>query len=273
MHSGCMDSLTQPTTVLNPAASIGWEPPPVRRHPWLLLAVAVLGPVAVALLLTPWRDRLAGADDALILVVVIVAVATAGYRWAAAVCALASALSFDFFLTRPYNSFRITRTSDLVTELLLLVVGLVVGDLAARGRTQRVAADRGRRHLALLHSVTELAAGGTDPSELIDAAGQELTGLLNLRSCEFTPRKPPVAARVGSDGTVRIGTMDWSTADLGLPHRGVDLPVRGGGAVLGHFVLIPVPGARIPSDHLVVAVALADQVGAALIGSAAHAAS
>jgi K+-sensing histidine kinase KdpD len=62
--------------------------------------VAVLGPVVVALLLTPWRDRLAAADNALILVVVIVAVATAGYRWAAAVCALASALAFDVFLTR-----------------------------------------------------------------------------------------------------------------------------------------------------------------------------
>ena len=49
---------------------------------WLPL-LAVLGPVVVALALTPWRDRLAGADDALILVVVIVAVATAGYRWAA----------------------------------------------------------------------------------------------------------------------------------------------------------------------------------------------
>jgi len=244
---------------------------PGRSHfPWLLVSIAVLGPMAVALLLTPWRDRLAAADDALILVVVIVAVATAGYRWAAAVCALASALSFDFFLTRPYNSFRITRTSDLVTELLLLVVGLVVGDLAARGRTQRVAADRGRRHLAVLHSVTELAAAGCDPAEVVDAAGRELCGLLDLRSCEFTPAEPPVAARVGSDGEVRIGAMDWSTADLGLPHRGVDLPVRGGGAVLGHFVLVPVPGARVPRDHLVVAVAMADQVGAALVGSGAH---
>jgi K+-sensing histidine kinase KdpD len=266
-----MGSLTElPTAVDRTASADRGSPPGRRRVPWLLPAVAVLGPIVVALLLTPWRDRLAAADDALILVVVIVAVATAGYRWAAAVCALASALSFDFFLTRPYGSFRITRTSDLVTELLLLVVGLVVGDLAARGRTQRVAADRGRRHLALLHSVTELVAGGSDAAEVIDAAGRELCDLLDLRSCEFTPEEPPVAARVESDGEVRIGTMDWSTGDLGLPHRGVDLPVRGGGAVLGHFVLMPVPGARVPRDHLAVAVAVADQVGAALVGSGAR---
>ena len=87
----------------------------------------MLAPVAVALLLTPWRDRLAAADDALLLVVVIVAVATAGRRWAAALCAVVAALSFDFFLTRPYQSLRITRSSDLTTEVLLLVVGLLVG--------------------------------------------------------------------------------------------------------------------------------------------------
>ena len=235
-----------------------------NRAAWLLLAAAVLGPVVVALLLTPWRSRLAPADDALILVVVIVAVATAGYRWAAAVCAVAAALSFDFFLTRPYNSFRITRTSDLVTEILLLVVGLVVGDLAARGRVQRAAADQGRRHLALLHSVTELAASGRDPGDVVRAANREITRLLELRSCEFTRTDPGMSAQVQPDGEVLIGAVAWSTGDLGLPHRGVVLPVRGGGAVLGYFILVPVPGIRVDAEQLRVAVAVADQVGAAL---------
>jgi hypothetical protein len=232
--------------------------------PWLLIAIAVLVPVMVALVLTPWRDRLAAADNALILVVVIVAVATTGYRWAAALCALCAAVAFDFFLTRPYNSLRITRTSDLVTEILLLVVGLIVGDLAARGRTQRVAAVEGRHHLALLHGVTELAASGSDPEAVVREARRQLTHLLGLRSCEFTTEGTEVAAQVRPDGAVVIGGVSWSTGDLGLPHRGADLPVRGGGAVLGHFVLTPVPGSPVTQDRLVVAVALADQVGAAL---------
>ena len=233
---------------------------------WMLLAVAVLAPVAVALLLTPWRDRLAAADNALILVVVIVAVATAGHRWAAAVCAVASALSFDFFLTRPYGSLRITRSSDLVTEILLLVVGLAVGDLAARGRTHRVAAWQGRDHLAVLHRVTGMAAGGRDPDEVVQRAALELSRLLGLRSCTFRRGDTGLVARVEPDGEVRLGAVSWSADDLGLPHRGVDLPVRSAGRVLGHFVLMPVPGTRVSRASLEVAVDIADQVGAALAG-------
>ena len=136
------------------------------------MLAAVAAPVVAAAALIPGRGRLDSADNALILVVVIVAVASTGRRLAAAVAALVSALSFDFFLTRPYNSFRITRHADLITELLLLVVGLAVGELAARGRLHRQAAGVGRRQLAQLHSVTELAASGQDARLVVEAATQ-----------------------------------------------------------------------------------------------------
>jgi K+-sensing histidine kinase KdpD len=235
-----------------------------RRRAWLLASVAVVAPVGVALVLVPWRGRLTPADDALVLVVVIVAVATAGYRWAAALCALVASVALDIVLTRPYGSFRIDRAGDLVTAVLLLVVGLAVGDMAARGRAQRAAADRGRSQLTVLHAVTELAATGRAPDEVVRAAARELTGLLTLRSCLFTRDAPATAARVEPDGRVRIGTVDWETGELGLPYRGAVLPVRGGGHVLGAFVLDPVLGVAVPREQLQVAVALADQAGAAL---------
>ncbi len=260
-----MGSLTALPGPVDPLTMADPGPPPARRHGrWLLLAAAIVGPVAVALLLTPWRERMAAADDALLLVVVIVAVATAGYRWAAAVCALASALAFDVLLTRPYGSIRITRSDDLVTALLLLVVGLAVGDLAARGRTHLAEAGEGRRHVALLTTLTEMGATGRDADDVVLVAARELSRLLDLRSCTFSRRSPGIAARVLPDGEVWIGGVRWSTGDLGLPFRGVDLPVRSAGAVVGHFTLMPVPAAPVSQEHLVVGVAVADQVGAAL---------
>jgi len=231
------------------------------------MAAAVAAPLAASVALIQARGHLDSADNALILVVVIVAVASTGRRLAAAVAALVSALSFDFFLTRPYGSFRISRHSDLITEILLLVVGLAVGELAARGRHHRTAAGIGRQQLAALHSVTELAASGQDTRLVVAAATDELRELLELRDCRFTGRDPGgLTARVTPAGEVTVGKELWATEDLGLPSRNVDLPVRSGGWLLGHFVLTPTPGHPVSHQSLLVAVALADQVGAALAG-------
>jgi K+-sensing histidine kinase KdpD len=237
----------------------------LRPDRWIL-AAAIVAPIALSAALIPWRDRLDTADNALFLVVVIVAVASTGRRGAAALAALVSALSFDFFLTRPYYSLRITRDQDLITEILLLVVGLAVGELAARGRRHRDEAWQGRHQVAQFHSVTELAASGQDPDVVIAAASDELRDLLTLRQCRFTRHEPDGAvARLTPDGQVKVGTATWPTDDVGLPARGVDLPVRSGGWVLGHFHLTPTPGRRVSADRLLVAVAIADQVGAALV--------
>jgi hypothetical protein len=232
--------------------------------PWPTVA-AVAAPVAVAAALIPWRTSLNTADDALVLVVIIVAVSGTGHRAAAALAALCSALAFDVFLTRPYGSLRITRRSDLITEILLVVVGVAVGQLAARGRSHRMAATSSRRRVAQLHGVTELMARGTDAEVVIDAAAAELCDVLSLRACHFV--RGPLAgagARVTPAGQVAVGHETWATDDLGLPTRTVDLPVRSGGWLVGHFLLTPTPGRPVTSEQLVVAVAIAGQVGAAL---------
>jgi K+-sensing histidine kinase KdpD len=228
--------------------------------------LAVLVPVAVAVALVPGRGHLDTADNALVLVVAIVAVASTGRRAAAVVAALTSALAFDFFLTLPYSSLRISSDQDLTTEVLLVVVGLAVGELAARGRAHRVAASERTGELALLHSVTELAASGQDSRLLIEVASDGLQHLLSLRNCHFTRHDPGVlAARVVPEGAVVLRDMTWTTEDLGLPTRRVDLPVRGGGWLLGHFLLTPTPGTPVSRQQLAVAVAIADQVGASLL--------
>jgi hypothetical protein len=253
----------------NRAATAFWlrgnRPLGVSSNGWLAMA-AIGGPVAMAWLLVPWRSQLDTGDDALFLVVVIVAVATTGRRLAAAIAALVSALAFDFFLTRPFDSFRITSRNDVITEVLLLVVGVAVGQLAARGRLHRHQAIESRGDLVLLHSLTELASSGQESRVIIDSALGGLQQLLFLRDCHFTRRDPgPLAARITPQGDLTLGEETWPTQDLGLPTRKVDLPVRGSGWLLGHFLLIPTPGRPVPHHRLLVAVAIADQVGTALV--------
>ena len=227
---------------------------------------SILAPMAMAAALIPWRTRLDTADCALLLVVVIVAVASTGRRLAALLSAFVAALSFDFFLTRPYYSLRITRHQDLITELLLLVVGVAVGELAARGRRSRRDAVESRETVALLHSVTELVATGQEAQDVIRSARTELRQLLALRDCSFTRQDPGAAmARITPRGELTVAGQTWATEDLGLPTSRVDLPVRAQGWLLGHFLLTPTRGRPVTGQRLLAAVAIADLVGTVLL--------
>ncbi|HEX4219681.1 MAG TPA: DUF4118 domain-containing protein [Acidimicrobiales bacterium] len=234
-----------------------------------ILAVAAIGaPIVVAALLIPWRGHLNAANNALVLVVAVVAVATSGSRLAAAVAALAAAISFDFFLTAPYYSLRIAHRDDIITDALLLVVGLVVGHLASWGRAQRVRSDQRGNEMASMHAMTELVAEGEESEFVAIVAAGELRDLLHLRDCRFSSSAEVSATtHITPNGEVLIGTVPWATGKFGLPTKEVDLPIRSRGFVLGHFLLIPTPLVPVTDEELRVAVAIADQVGAAMSGT------
>jgi K+-sensing histidine kinase KdpD len=236
---------------------------------WLIWFAALFVPIAVALLLMPSRGHLGPADDALVLVVVTVAIASRGNRGAAALAAIVAAASFDFLLTRPYGSFRISQQGDLTTEVLFVAVGLLVGELAARGRQHQRAAARGQLEISRLHDLGQRIAEGEEPEFVLIAVANELRELLQLQDCRFVREQPSgKGAWIASDGTVRLNPLRWPSARAGLPTRQVELPVRGGGKILGTFLLTPTPVAPISQEECLVAVALVDQLGAALANEA-----
>lgn len=233
------------------------------------LAIGLIGPIAVAGALVAVRGEIVNANVALVLVLVVVVAATTGGWQAGAVAAVMSAISFDFFHTRPYLRLTIASQDDVETTLLLLVVGVSVGYLAARARAARAAATAGASQIRRIHRVAELAASGLPAADVLFAAQEELTAMLELRTCRF--EAPPAGlalARIERNGTV-TGTLErhFSHGELELPREGVELPVLARGQPIGRFVLDPTPGAGVSLEQRVVAVAIADQVGAALAAS------
>ena len=144
-------------------------------------------------------------------------------------------------------------------------MGLIVGDLAARGRRHHQEAVQGRHELSRLHDLGERIAAGEEPDFVLIAVANELRELLSLQDCRFVRDQPSGrGAWIAHDGTVRLNPLRWPTATAGLPTRRVELPVRGGGRVLGTFILTPTPATPITQEQCVVAVALVDQLGAAM---------
>lgn len=221
--------------------------------------------IFVAAGLVGLRDTISNADVVLVLVLVVVLAAATGGREAGACTAVVAAISFDFFHTRPYNELRIASRDDVVTTVLLLIVGLGVGQVAARARRARTSAKQRTGDINRIYRVAELAAHGDDPSDVIMGAQAELAALLGLRDCRF---EAAPFARV-LDRLERGGIVSWPEPNIRrsgfeLSMDGVELPVIGRGNTIGRFVLEPIPGSTVSLEQRVVAVAIADQVGAVL---------
>ena len=99
--------------------------------------VAGIAIIAVSGLLVAVRDTIGNTNVALMLVVFVVAAAVVGGRLAGVTAAVIAALSFNFFHTEPYLTLRVKEGEDIVTVVLLVVVGLAVGELALLSQRRR----------------------------------------------------------------------------------------------------------------------------------------
>ena len=70
--------------------------------------------------------------------------------------------------------------------------------------------------------------------------------------------------RLEHDGQVFLGGRLWGVDRMGLPGSEIELVVQSQGHTLGRFVMTPTPGYEVSLERRVVAVAIADQVGASL---------
>ena len=232
---------------------------------WIATLSGLVLPVAVAAALVPFRTNFALPASALVLVLVVVVIGSFGSRFAGLLAALSSAAWFDFFLTKPYETFNITYRPDLQTEISLLVLVLAITEISARSRGHREDASEEARNVALIHDFTGMVASGESAEFVVARAAAELTTLLGLRDCRFeTAMSEGHPTRIEHFGVVTLGGLRWGAHTTGLPGREVELIVRFRGETFGRFVMAPTPGAPVSSDRLLVAVFIADQVGATL---------
>jgi len=239
--------------------------PTGARSNWFPIALGGLAPIAVAIALVPLRDEIDNANLALILVLVVVTAAILGGRRAGALAAVTSTLAFDFFLTRPFLSARVESADDIETLLILLAVGLLVGQLASRGRHARRDQEEAAEAVQRVHRVADAIAQGEPLASVLAAVRSELTALFGLWDCWL--ERPPflwVIPRMDRGGTVEGREYEWRDTGFTLPRDGVELPVVARGTAVARLVLLAGPDTPASLDQRVVAVALADQLGAAM---------
>ena len=192
--------------------------------------------VVLGIALIPFRESITASNLSFAFVVLTVLVAAFGGRSAGVATALVSALSMDFFLTKPYLSLRIQENHDLIAFAGLTVCGLVAASL---GSPQRIAALReSRAHGQLVHqTLGALESGGPVESEL-------------ARRLEHARQVLPVRGLVLRDLTGRVVSSAPQAAGLEtIPLHVVEtdtlLPRGAPASALRRAPPIPSEGARI----------------------------
>jgi len=246
----------------------------VNRHPsegrGIDIALGGLAPILVGAALVAVRGHVEPANIALVLGIIVVAAGTLGGRAAGAVAALTAAASYDFFHTKPYLSLLIHDADDVEMTVLLLVLGLISGQLAWQARVTARQRDGGRGGLDQIRRLADQVARGEESADVIAAARAELIELFELVECQF--EAAPFRDRLDLPQLERNGVVDHrryrmrpgGDLEVELPAEGIVLPVLSRGQIVGRFILDFGPGSGATLEQRVVAIALADQVGASL---------
>ncbi|MGP5325732.1 ATP-binding protein [Vreelandella titanicae] len=134
----------------------GW-----KLHPPQLLAtsLAVMASLGVAVMLEPWLEL---ANLPLVFLVAVLFSAVWAGTAMAMFSAIASFLAFNFFFTEPRLTFAMVERGQLLTAVFFLLVAVVVGQLAGRGRRRLIALRASRDQTQLLLRYAEQLSTATD---------------------------------------------------------------------------------------------------------------
>ena len=178
---------------------------------WLPYAFAAACCVAVTLLAAPLLRFLDLANIVMLFLLATVGVALRWGRGPAALAAFLNVAAFDFFFVAPHFSFAVSDAQYVLTFLVMLVVGLLTGQLTAGLRFQvRLSASRERRAKALFELTRELSGAllATQVAELGEAAVQRTFGGQSLVLLTGADDQLAVPAQLpeGADASV----ADWA---------------------------------------------------------------
>jgi two-component system sensor histidine kinase KdpD len=201
-------------------------------HPqgYVVAAVVCAAGTAIGLRLEAFLDQ---PNIVMLYLLAVVALALRYGRGPAVLAAFVNVAAFDFFFVPPRLSFSVSDVQYLVTFAVMLVVGLVVGQLTAGLRYQaRIATHRERRSHSLYEVARELSSA-LATEQVVEAAeraiAREFRAAAQLFVLDANDRLV-VASAPAAAGAPDAGTARWAF-DHGQP-AGITTDTLPGGAWL-----------------------------------------
>src|SRR3954465_4658425 len=133
----------------------------VRRRMLGLVLAGLLLPV-LTVLLTGHPFSLSLADELLVYLIAVVAVAVVGGFWPAVAAAVPASLLVNWFFTEPYHTFTIAEPDNLLALLLFVVVAVAVSSVVHVAARRAQQAARSRDEAQALSTLARTVLGQDD---------------------------------------------------------------------------------------------------------------
>jgi len=135
--------------------------------------------LGAVLILLPFRDHINTTPVALAFLLVVLFTATRQGRNPAFVSSILSVLCFNFFFTKPYNTFTVADPQNWVALAGFLITALVAGDLSARERKRAQEAQTAKREIEHLYAELREAFEKVSEAEAVRKSEQLKSALLD----------------------------------------------------------------------------------------------
>jgi two-component system, OmpR family, sensor histidine kinase KdpD len=169
----------------------------IGRRRLLAGVILVAGLPLLTAALVAGQQRLSLADDLLIYLVAVVAVAVVGGFWPAVLAAVTSSLLLNWYFTRPVHTLTIADPQNLLALLLFVTVAVTVSSVVHLAAHRAQQAARSAEEAAELLALAQTVLGGADtPTAVLD----HLTGTRGGRA-EFLEQAGGQWVRVAASGT------------------------------------------------------------------------
>jgi two-component system, OmpR family, sensor histidine kinase KdpD len=194
----------------------------VSPHPQRYLH-AVAASLITALIAAPLEPFLHPANIAMLFLLAVMLVAVRHGRGASIVTTLTSVLALDFFFVPPRYSFGVNDWQYILSFLVMLMVGLITGNLAANLRYQaRVASHRELRSRALYEFARALS-GTLQVEQIFDITRTSIQRTFNAKATLVLPDADgrlqyPVRSQDGNTGSLNLSVLDMGMAQWAFDH-------------------------------------------------------
>jgi two-component system, OmpR family, sensor histidine kinase KdpD len=250
------------------------EPFDLRPYVYALAGVALAA--GLSMVLWPWIGL---PNIGLVFLTVIVGIAARFGLWPSLFASVVSALSYNFFFTEPYYTFRISDPRDVIAVVFFTIVAIVVSNVAARVRTLAVSAMARARTTETLYAFSRKLAGVGTLDDLLWATAYQAALMLKVRVVLLLPENGSIVVKAGYPPEDVLDQADLAAARWAWEHnrpagRGSDtlpgakrlfLPMRTGRGAIGVVGIdSDKPGPLLTPDQRRLLDALIDQSALAI---------